>query len=273
MNLIMSTDAKLLIIGTSHTAMFRDAWLEMPPDEKRGIAADFIAMPAAFLAKQVSDNLDIRDGIWYINNSHLVNYLGRVGQLGDGFVDFSKYRAILFVDMFFCYDYAHLMSRRINGSLRLDGVPASWALWERAVAATLGVVSYRQHAQVGAVPRTSMSEVMRTAVCAIAPGRVFLTPRPMVPTQRLVHRAGDSHNREDILEYARRFEELSSSNARSLGVEFVSRPTESICETTGATRNEYSVGLLAGESELLDEHLTSEYAMPILRYVVSCASV
>lgn len=256
---------RVLFLGTSHVAMFIDAWAKLPESVLANCSADFIAAPAPWLAQELSMAEVSVDGVWRYKSSGLINYLRKSNQYGDGCVDFGIYDQIVFVDFFFCYDYCHLMSGNGEFGLTLDGVPVSRPAWRVAVGGTMGRPIYTNHPQIGTLNGVDARSFLRTAIASSRSKSGYLVARPMLPSQRLMKRSGRRHSRDELIQYARWFDEIAHESLAEIGISYVPRPPEATSEETGATEDGYSVGWLDQEKTTLDEHLNPEYALLLLK--------
>lgn len=259
---------KVLIFGTSHAGMFIDAWNVLSSDYPDGLAVDFLSIPAPWLALELSGLVLPRDGVWRYKETGLVNYLRRSKQYGEGAMEFRKYDRVVFVDMFFCYDYAHLISGSGEFGLTVDTVPASRAVWEASIDNTLGRPVYRNHPLIGNLESADVRPFLRSVVGHVPASEAFLIPRPMLPAQRLALIKANKHQPEDVRAYATWFDSVASRVLADEGINYLARKDNSICPTTGATLDALSVGWLDADRRKLNEHMAVDYALPLLRQVL-----
>lgn len=250
---------KLLVIGTSHVGALRAGWDLLPTEIQETFDATFVGFPAPVLAKQVHQGWPEVSGAFKPTVPRFMSALRQC--CGDELWEFrpSRFDIIVLVDWFFCYDFAILYGSIKNGSLILDKVPVSWSLFERALESIIGSAEYRDHPLIGSVPRTSMMEILTRIRALNTSARMYLCPRPMMPTQRVRARFGTSHDLPAVMALGHSFDRVCKRVLGSLNIDYIDRPTESICPESGASRDDLSVGWIEPARKLLDEHLTGKY--------------
>jgi len=259
---------RILFFGTSHCGMFREAWGLLPEQARAGWTADFFAAPAPMLAKAVSESKLPIEGVWRHHYPELSSYLARLkGGLVDE-VSFREYDRVVFVDMFCCYDNCHLHTSNGIYGLALDGVPVSRSAWNAAIRSTICRAEYNDHPRVGNLLPMSLLPFIEMAVRGITPANVFVTPRPVLPSQRLNSRYGKGLCGDMIGKCVEWFDAVATDIFAQIGVTYVPRPECSICPRTGGSLDELSVGWLDEGETKLNEHLTAEYASPIINSVI-----
>lgn len=259
---------RLGIIGTSHVSMFHDAWGLLPQTLTERVAPTFIGMPAPMLAKQVHLGLGSDGDGLQVTYPPLLQYLKKTAGFPGSVIRFKDYDALVLVDLFFCYDDAILSCEVTELGPQVSGIPASWALCDRVLKGTMGIASYANHKRVGDVPKTDHLRLVERARNANPGARIFLTPRPMMPTQRLRSRFGEACSKDSVLLVADRYDQVAERALREMGIRYLARPDSSICVESGASKDSLSIGWIEPNRSLLNEHLNGDYAFPILERVL-----
>ena len=196
-------------------------------------------------------------------------YIHSISGLKDVGVTPSQYDVIVFVDMFYCYDYSLIFAHPVDDVLTADGVPISDYAYRSILRDRMGWSAYTAHPTVGDVPDNWQAHVIRQFVVLNPKARYVLSPRPFSTSLNSLKRFSPWVKSEQIRYAGRTFDEIAEAELRQLGVEYLPRAEEQICDTTGATPDRFSLGWRDETRTLLNEHMNCDYGAIVVRDILA----
>lgn len=255
----------ILFIGSSHCAMIKKAFDQIPNNEK-----PFQAEFAAFTAPEISLQNSVgwkTEGVKLLCTEYLLrNKVLKGGGEDCVFANFDGVDVICYVDLFYCYDFGLIyFGQKKDGITDERNKIISQGVFERSLYNLLGTSSYKNHTQVNDVPVNNVDK-MFAAVQGISPNsKKILIPRPLSPTQRIEDKFTSKGYPKVWIEFMTSvFDKVALTKLKERGISFISRPEDSIDINTGMTLNELSA---SWPKNALDEHLNMRYGKMILEQI------
>lgn len=255
---------KLAVVGTSHINSIKFAF---DSEQSRLPSCDsvfYFGMKAPILSKQNQNGWPGDPGTMSFDLPEGRAFINRIFKDPNRIFIPESFDVILFVDMFFCYDFSHICRDADESALRVDNILVSDIAYREILEARLGKSKYSMNCSVGQVPENSLMPLLETIRQRAPEASIYLTPRPMIPN--------DEHGRNTVrmncsgvAQGARLFDDAANSKLSSIGITYLPRDKTQICEKSALTPKCFSVGRLATDSSRLDEHMNGEYGEIVLQ--------
>ncbi|MGK0269615.1 MAG: hypothetical protein ACI88H_000247 [Cocleimonas sp.] len=259
---------RLAFIGTSHISGLKLGWGLLPEHYKKNIDVSFIGYPAPVFAKQIYKD-------WLYDNDKILPtepglkyFLEKMSGDPDTPISPLDYDVICFVDMFFCYDFCLAYGSFNKIFFSSDRIPISENTYKTILKDRNGKATYNSHPVVGNVPEVSVFPLIDSIKQINKELKLFLTPRPFIPLQRLDKYKWGWTESSSIVKAGNIFDAAANEKLIEYDVSYLPRTDEQISFTSGVTDNDFSLGVLK-DGNTLDEHMNGEYGLHTIKQLLT----
>lgn len=259
---------KLAFIGTSHISGLKLGWDLLPKETTKNIDVTFIGYPAPVFAKQIHQNWLFEDNKIFPTEPGIKEFLKKMSGNSNTPISPLEYDVVCFVDLFFCYDFSLIYGSFNKIFYSSDKIPISESTFKTILKDRNGKATYNNHSVVGTLPEITVFPFINSIKKINPELKLFLTPRPFLPTQRLEKHKWSWRDTESILKAGNLFDIAATERLKQCEVTFLARTDEQISEESGVTDDSFSMGLLA-DGVTMDEHTNGEYGSLTIKQLLS----